>query len=303
MYQSFLNIKHLNRSHLYWGIDKDTGDVVDIDEVSVRGLSCNCRCAACKGDFIARKGEKDKHHFAHQSNYECVYANEIAIYLMAKRMLEQSGTIQMPSVPVKIGKRTELAKESWAASIGEVHFQCEPEQYPPLLVAVVDNQPTRIILSFGKYYSSEDQELLRREARAESWDCLSIPLPRINDKDSINPIMLHNSLLRCVEEKSWFRNARSDRWKLRLEEAAQKPPQTLPTAWGTTYDCPIHSQMENIMLAPRTVSIAAIIYQPTLSVNVWHLRASSIFVTLSAQLNSCRRKSKNAVWLTRSGLN
>ena len=242
MYQSFLNIKHLNRSHLYWGIDKDTGDVVDIDEVSVRGLSCNCRCAACKGDFIARKGEKDKHHFAHQSNYECVYANEIAIYLMAKRMLEQSGTIQMPSVPVKIGKRTELAKESWAASIGEVHFQCEPEQYPPLLVAVVDNQPTRIILSFGKYYNSEDQELLRREARAESWDCLSIPLPRINDKDSINPIMLHNSLLRCVEEKSWFRNARSDRWKLRLEEAAQKPPQTLPTAWGTTYDCPIHSQ-------------------------------------------------------------
>ena len=242
MYQSFLNIKHLNRSHLYWGIDKDTGDVVDIDEVSVRGLSCNCRCAACKGDFIARKGEKNKHHFAHQSNYECVYANEIAIYLMAKRMLEQSGTIQMPSVPVKIGKRTELAKESWAASIGEVHFQCEPEQYPPLLVAVVDNQPTRIILSFGKYYNSEDQELLRREARAESWDCLSIPLPRINDKDSINPIMLHNSLLRCVEEKSWFRNARSDRWKLRLEEAAQKPPQTLPTAWGTTYDCPIHSQ-------------------------------------------------------------
>lgn len=86
MYQSFLNIKHLNRSHLYWGIDKDTGDVVDIDEVSVRGLSCNCRCAACKGDFIARKGEKNKHHFAHQSNYECVYANEIAIYLMAKRI-------------------------------------------------------------------------------------------------------------------------------------------------------------------------------------------------------------------------
>lgn len=242
MYQSFLNIKHLNRSHLYWGIDKDTGDVVDIDEVTARGLSCNCRCAACKGDFIARKGEKNKHHFAHQSNYECVYANEIAIYLMAKRMLEQSGTIQMPSVPVNIGKRTELAKESWAASIGEVYFQCEPEQYPPLLVAVVDNHPTRIILSFGKYYNNEDRELLRREARTEGWDCLSVPLPRIYDKDSINPVMLQNSLLGFVEEKSWFRSARSDRWMLRLEEAAKKPPQTLPTAWGTTYDCPVHSQ-------------------------------------------------------------
>ena len=29
--------------------------------------------------FIARKGDKNKQHFSHQSNYECVYANEIAI--------------------------------------------------------------------------------------------------------------------------------------------------------------------------------------------------------------------------------
>lgn len=242
MYQSFLNIKHLNRSHLYWGIDKTSGDVVDIDDVTTKGLNCNCRCAACNGDFIARKGEKNKHHFAHQSNYECVYANEIAIYLMAKKILEQAGTIQMPSIPVKIGKRTELAKEVWSASIGDIHYQCEPEQYPPLLVALVDNRPTRIILAFGKYYSTEDHIQLRREAKAEDWDCLSIPLPRINDKESINPVMLHNSLLGCVEEKTWIRNARSDRWKLRLEEAAKKPPQTLPTAWGTTYNCPIHSQ-------------------------------------------------------------
>ena len=34
MYKSFINIKHLNRSHLYWGIDKTTGDVVDIDTTS-----------------------------------------------------------------------------------------------------------------------------------------------------------------------------------------------------------------------------------------------------------------------------
>lgn len=93
---SILNIKHLNRSHLYWGIDKATGDVVDIDEVNVRGLNCNCRCAACKGDFIARKGEKNKHHFAHQSNYECVYANEIAIYLLTKNSWSSSKPLSCP---------------------------------------------------------------------------------------------------------------------------------------------------------------------------------------------------------------
>lgn len=48
MYRSEINIKHSNRSHLYWGIDKATGEVVGIDDVRSRGLNCNCKCAACK---------------------------------------------------------------------------------------------------------------------------------------------------------------------------------------------------------------------------------------------------------------
>lgn len=102
---------------------------------------------------------------------------------------------------MKIGKRTELAKESWPAPISEVHYQCEPEQYPPLLIATLDNRPTRIILSFGKYYTAEDLEELRLEATGNDWDCIAIPLPRIKDKESITPDMLRNSVQGCVEEK------------------------------------------------------------------------------------------------------
>lgn len=244
MYSS-LNIKHLNRSHLYWGIDKTTGDVVDIDEVQKRGLNCNCRCAACKGDFIARKGEKNKHHFAHQSNYECLYSNEIAIYLLTKKLLEQLQAIELPYIPVKIGKRTELAKESWQAPIGEIVYQCEPEQYPPLLVATLDNRPTRIILSFGKYYTAEDLDKLRQEAKGNDWDCISVPFPRIKDKESINPEMLRNGIQGCVEDKRWIRNARADRWEQRLQDAATIPQHRISTSYGTTYDCPIHVQGSN----------------------------------------------------------
>lgn len=150
MYQSVISIKHSNRSHLYWGIDKATGEVVGIDDVSSRGLNCNCKCAACGGDFIARKGEKNKHHFAHQSNYECVYANEIALYLYVKKVLSGCLRVELPEIPVKIGARTELAREKYVAAVGEVFYACEPEQYPPLLVAELDNQPTRIILAFEK---------------------------------------------------------------------------------------------------------------------------------------------------------
>ena len=98
MYQSAISIKHSNRSHLYWGIDKATGEVIGIDDVSSRGLNCNCKCAACGGDFIARKGEKNKHHFAHQSNYECVYANEIALYLYVKKVLSGCLQVELPEI-------------------------------------------------------------------------------------------------------------------------------------------------------------------------------------------------------------
>ena len=53
MYKSFINIKHLNRSHLYWGIDKATGDVVDIDEVKVFEPSLNDIFVEYAGDAAA----------------------------------------------------------------------------------------------------------------------------------------------------------------------------------------------------------------------------------------------------------
>ena len=96
MYRSELNIKHRNRSHLFWGLDKDTNEVVYISQVKNRGLECNCRCAHCGEDFVAKLGDINKHHFAHKSNYECVYSNEIAIYLLTKKLLEQIQTISVP---------------------------------------------------------------------------------------------------------------------------------------------------------------------------------------------------------------
>lgn len=242
MYQSEISIKHSNRSHLYWGIDKETGDVVGIDDVSSRGLNCNCKCAACGGDFIARKGEKNKHHFAHQSNYECVYANEIALYLYVKKILMSCQRIELPEIPVKIGVRTELAKESWTAAVGEVYYDCKKEQYPPLLIAELDGQLTRIILAFEKYYSTEDYLTLKAEAKEKGWECLTISLPRITGKRSINPDLIRHSVTGYTQEKLWIHSARAERWEQRLKDAAITPEQPFPRSWGVAYTCPIHRQ-------------------------------------------------------------
>lgn len=228
MYQSEISIKHSNRSHLYWGIDKATGDVVGIDDVSSRGLNCNCKCAACGGDFIARKGEKNKHHFAHQSNYECVYANEIALYLYVKKILMSCQRIELPEIPVKIGARTELAKEGWTAVVGEVNYDCKEEQYPPLLIAELDGQPTRIILAFEKYYSTEDYLTLKAEAKEKGWECLTISLPRITGNKSINSDLIRHSVTGYTQKKLWIHSARAERWEQRLKDAAITPEQPFP---------------------------------------------------------------------------
>lgn len=242
MYHSTISIKHSNRSHLYWGIDKRTGEVVGIDDVSSRGLNCNCKCAACDGDFIARKGERNKHHFAHQSNYECVYANEIALYLYVKKVLSEYLRVELPEIPVKIGVRTELAKEKHSVAVGEIFYACEYEQYPPLLIADLDNQPTRIILAFEKYYSSEDFLLIKAEAKEKGWDCLAISLPRISGKKSINPELIRHGVTGHTQEKRWIHSARAERWEQRLKEAAVVPDQPFPRSWGVAYTCPIHRQ-------------------------------------------------------------
>lgn len=241
MYESNLNIKHSNRSHLYWGIDKVTGEIVGIDEVQTRGLNCKCKCAACDGDFIAKMGEKNRHHFAHQSNYECVYANEIALYLYVRNLLEGIPNIELPEVPVGIGNRVEYARAKRMAEIGNVYYQCVTQQYPPTLVAELDGVPTRIILAFDKYYTADDWRAVRQEAE-EKWDCLAILLPSVSDNNPLNRKIIEANVKKNAEKKDWVHSSLAARWKRRLEEAAVIPAQSFPKSWGTVFECPLHSQ-------------------------------------------------------------
>lgn len=241
MYESNLNIKHSNRSHLYWGIDKVTGEIVGIDEVQTRGLNCNCKCAACDGDFIAKMGEKNRHHFAHQSNYECVYANEIALYLYVRNLLEGIPNIELPEVPVRIGNRVEYARAKRMAEIGNVYYQCATQQYPPTLVAELDGVPTRIILAFDKYYTADDWCAVRQEAE-EKWDCLAILLPRVSDNNPLNRKIIEANVKMNAEKKDWVYSSLAARWKRRLEEASVIPAQPFPKSWGTVFECPLHCQ-------------------------------------------------------------
>jgi len=94
------------------GIDKDTGSLLRIDEVS-RGLGCNCLCPGCKTPLVARKGELKSHHFAHHtpppdSTLSCA---ESALHKWAKNIVARQKTWRL--------REKRFAPKIWTTRFGE----------------------------------------------------------------------------------------------------------------------------------------------------------------------------------------
>jgi ssDNA-binding Zn-finger/Zn-ribbon topoisomerase 1 len=71
--------------------------------VSIRevpsGLACACRCPACGGRLLAKKGRRQQHHFAHYRGIDCAGALETALHQLAKdTIVEKRGLLVPPTV-------------------------------------------------------------------------------------------------------------------------------------------------------------------------------------------------------------
>lgn len=76
-----------------------------------RGLACRCFCVSCGKPLIARKGEHRTHHFAHADGSECVSAMETALHLMAKDILANISSIQLPPYDFSKCRKTKTGTE------------------------------------------------------------------------------------------------------------------------------------------------------------------------------------------------
>lgn len=83
--------------------------ILHIKEV-VSGVACNCTCPDCKVKLIAKKGEKNDHHFAHFNGKECEKAPETAIHKLAKEIIETNAEIYLNSETIFQYQNSELEK-------------------------------------------------------------------------------------------------------------------------------------------------------------------------------------------------
>ena len=227
------NIKKNTASNIYHGVDKETGELKHISEVR-RGQKCNCTCVRCGQMLKARKGEQRRHHFAHVSNYDCMYAGEIGVYLMFRELLQSIGYIYLPQIRLKFPawKNAEILRESRKLAVESVQYECEEYAYPPLLKVSAAGAEFRIILDFGRYYDELDRAKLEGEAREEGHSLLMFDFPKLNDED-----FSKETLAKEVKEGGsayWLYSRLAEEKKASFYAIAREPEKN-----GRKYKCPI----------------------------------------------------------------
>lgn len=227
------DIKKRSASHIYFGVDKDTGVLQHISKVS-SGTKCNCKCALCGESFEARKGTQRRHHFAHVSNYECMYAGEVAVYLGFSSVLQEFKLIRLPAITLRFPTwgEAEILQEDRSIAIDDVFYECKELAYPPMLRVTAGGSLLRIILNFGNYYDDSDIEGLSAEAKIGGYSTLMYQMPRVDD-DNFSPEQL-TDVIKSSSQAQWIFSRLEEQWKDRFRSIA-----TTPKMHGHGCFCPL----------------------------------------------------------------
>lgn len=79
---------------LTYGVDTN-GRLVHVNDV-VKGKDCFCTCPECGHQLIAKKGEKNQHHFAHANGADCEGARMTALHMLAQEIVQKEKKIRTP---------------------------------------------------------------------------------------------------------------------------------------------------------------------------------------------------------------
>lgn len=210
-----------NQVKLPFGLRKN-GELAHISTVS-SGLACECYCAACGTRLMAKKGEKNTHHFAHYQAEECEYALETVLHLAAKKILEESSEITLPELIIYEEVSGEMCGQSRTkkgeATVCEQHIaylkNVEPEKrlntIIPDIIADIDGIPLIIEIAVTHFVDENKQNKIN-DLRIS---CIEIDLSdvfRAANLDAIRSIVVDS-----VAEKVWLLHTEEARVRAELK--------------------------------------------------------------------------------------
>ncbi len=134
----------------------DSDQLVNIKQVE-KGLACNCICFECSEPVVARKGEKNEHHFAHSSNKESCHINpESILHKFAKQVIMEAKAVVLPPLPntnevkAKPWQFTRLIEEQTVGSIR------------PDIVASIDDETIFIEVAVTSFVDTDKLDFIKR---------------------------------------------------------------------------------------------------------------------------------------------
>ncbi len=168
--------------------------IVNVKQVE-RGLACMCFCFECDEPVVARKGEKNEHHFAHFNNKEsCTIHPESILHKFAKQVIMEEKYLTLPALPDeqnddKTWQFDHLVAEQ---SIGSIR---------PDLVATIDDEIMFIEVAVTSFIDQEKADFIR----LLGVKTIEIDLREIIKRDMELPSAeARDHILGCVSNKHWI---------------------------------------------------------------------------------------------------
>ena len=129
---------------------------VNIKQVE-KGLACNCICFECSEPVVAKKGDKNEHHFAHSSNKESCHINpESILHKFAKQVIMEAKALVLPPLPntdeveAKTWQFTRLIEEQ---SVGSIR---------PDIVGSIDDETVFIEVAVTSFVDTDKLDFIKR---------------------------------------------------------------------------------------------------------------------------------------------
>lgn len=203
----------MNHTGLYFAIDKETSVIRHISDVP-RGLDCNCICPNCNSVLVAKKGNKQIHHFAHYNAEVCKHGYETSIHLFVKDVLLNCHHFVIPPHnyavnPTKIEFNSVVAEQRYKDII-------------PDITATIGNKMLFIEVHVFNAVDKVKQDKIRQYGIST----LEIDVRGFGFGTKIfNPKEFANKLVNSIENKHWIYNSHYEREKKRQYQARQREKQ------------------------------------------------------------------------------
>lgn len=205
------------RAQLVFGERSADGRMVHISEVP-SGLGCGCRCAACGGLLVARKGEVNEHHFGHHASDPCRTAVETAVHKLAKQILEERRELLLPAVDARDRGRHLILREARTYSFDTAMLERPLEGVIPDVIVTKGEHRLLVEIVVTHRSGLEKIERIRRMGISAVEIDLS-RLPRDADASVIEKALCEEAPRRWISNSKLEEAAAQLKAKLDLEEA------------------------------------------------------------------------------------